>query len=213
MTSAWLRVASLLVLATTLYGCPRQIVDEDGGPMPDVDSGYFLPQGNAFEGPLNLNDARLQALDPSTLRAGSTPCRAPVLVRVTRVVDGDTFNMNGIDGSVFGPVRMIGIDTPEIEHPGQPAECYGAEATEFTEQLDGHLVWLTFDNECQDSFERLLAYVHIGAGSGDLWERQLLRRGFASEFAVGNNRAYASQFQTDEAQAVDAEAGLWGACP
>src|SRR5439155_14489262 len=43
---------------------------------------------------------------------------------VERVVDGDTVRFVGI-----GPVRLIGIDTPEVH--GQ-VECYGPEASAFT---------------------------------------------------------------------------------
>ena len=45
---------------------------------------------------------------------------------VLDVLDGDTarIRMEGYEGSV----RIVGIDTPEIEHPGKPAGCFGYEA-------------------------------------------------------------------------------------
>jgi micrococcal nuclease len=47
--------------------------------------------------------------------------------RVTKVTDGDTIRLSGI-----GPVRLIGIDTPEVY--GE-AECFGREASEFAQRL------------------------------------------------------------------------------
>lgn len=197
-----------LALSLLLAGCPRQL-ERDSGP-PEEDSGE--DPGNPFDGPIVLDDARVRGLDPTRLRAADVPCREPVLVRVYRVVDGDTIDVRGEDVVLDVPVRLIGIDTPEIAHPPEPADCYGDEARDFTAQLQGRLVWLTFDNTCWDGFSRLLAYVHIGAGDGDLWQRQLLRRGFATVLTVGGNRTYASVFERDEASAAMAGAGLWSAC-
>lgn len=49
---------------------------------------------------------------------------------VKRIVDGDTFWID--DGSKKGvKIRIIGIDTPEIEHEDKPGEFYGEEAKAF----------------------------------------------------------------------------------
>lgn len=172
--------------------------------------------GNGYDGPLLLDDERLAAIDGNGLRAGASQCHAPVRGRVYRVVDGDTFHFTAADGSLDATVRIIGIDTPEIAHPDAmpptAADCYGDEARAFTMQLLDHQVWLTFDNDCYDPYDRLLAYVHIGAGAGDFFERQLLRRGLARVLTVGSNRQYASLFRDDESAAMTANAGLWSAC-
>src|SRR5688572_13646556 len=66
-----------------------------------------------------------------------------VLARV--VIDGDTLIVSAgsdlktpdnrpLDGET---IRLIGVDTPEIEHPPEPAECYGNEAKAFTEGAIG----------------------------------------------------------------------------
>jgi micrococcal nuclease len=202
-------VAAALLLA----GCPRQVGSGDAGAEAGpVDAGYDPETGNRFEGPIVLDDERVRGLDPSALRAGRTPCRAPILGRVYRVSDGDTIHVEGTSEIVDLDVRFIGVDTPEVAHDGMPAECYGDQATDFTEQLRGHLVWLTFDEDCTDRFGRTLAYVHVGAGDGDMWERQLLRRGYATVLTIGGNDTYAAQFETDEAAASSEDAGLWGFC-
>lgn len=198
-----------LLLAFLLVGCPRQ-VGMDGGT--GADASYDPSLGNLYEGPLDLDDDRVAAIDPSTLRAGATPCREPILVEVYRIVDGDTIYVRGNSPVIDADVRFIGVNAPEIAHPPAAEECYGDEATTFTSQLEGHLVWLTFDNDCFDPYDRLLAYIHIGAGDGDFWQRQMLRRGFAHVLTVGADRTFSSTFGADEAFGNMSGAGLWSAC-
>jgi micrococcal nuclease len=200
-------------LAVLLAGCPRVPGAPDGG-RPPGDAGDYDPvTGNRFEGPIFFDDARVMRIDPSTLQGGPSPCRRPLLGRVTQVTDGDTFHLRGVSEIAELQVRMIGVDTPEIAHDGMPAQCYGDEAATFTRQLTGRLVWLTFDTGCLDRYERSLAYVWIGSGPGDLWQRQLLRRGLARPLAVPPNLTYAGIFEDDRASAVSANLGLWASCP
>jgi endonuclease YncB( thermonuclease family) len=205
-------VALVLACSAALSGCPRRIgIDEDAG-LPEVDSGYDPVAGNRFTGSVILDDERVRALDGASLRAGTSPCRAPLLARVYRIVDGDTVMIRGESAVVDAPLRMTGINTPEIAHPPQPAQCFGDQATTFTTQLLNRLVWVTFDAECFDPFDRLLGYVHVGAGEGDFWQRQLLRRGYATVLTVGGNRTYSGVFTADEQFANMSSAGLWSAC-
>jgi micrococcal nuclease len=51
-------------------------------------------------------------------------------VTLGRVVDGDTLELRG--GT---RVRLIGVDTPETVHPDFGHECFGEEATRYTERL------------------------------------------------------------------------------
>lgn len=213
-------VVLALAAAFPAIGCVRDGVSspdagggvEDGGvDAPSADAGPWAP--NDFEGPIVFDDARLDALDPATLPEGRSPCRAPILARVTDVTDGDTFSISGITESLRTRVRIIGVDAPEIAHADMPAQCYGNEAAAFTRQLVDHHVWLTFDATCFDPFDRLLAYVHIGPGDGDMWERQLLRRGLARTLTIRPNDTFSSIFASDQGQADLANLGLWGACP
>lgn len=218
-----------MVLAATCLlalagGCPRERGGGDGGTVPDAatDAGVDAAEdagppydplvGNSFEGPLNLDDARVGDMDPSALPSATSPCREPVMARVSRVVDGDTVLVSGITASLDGPVRLIGVDTPEIAHDGMSAECWGDNARDFTNELVGRTVWLTFDDECTDRFDRLLAYVWVGPGPQDLWERQLLRRGHGTLLVVSPNDAHESTLAQDEYVARTEDAGLWSAC-
>ncbi len=153
----------------------------------------------------------LEDIDPSTLPAGASPCRPPVLGRVTYVVDGDTAYITTDEGEE--DVRFIGVDTPEIAHEGNPADCYGDEAADFTRSaLEGKTVWLTFDGECRDYYDRTLAYIHTGDGDGDFYERELLQGGWASTLAIEPNTSFEDLFNEDERDARDAGQGLWSAC-
>ena len=196
------------VIFTT--GCPRPVGEPDAGTADpcEEDPG----PGNAFDGAMSLDDERVRAIDPTCLRQGATACRPPFLARVTQVLDGDTIQVLGEGIVVNARVRMIGIDTPEVSHDGSPSDCYGPEANDFTEQLDGRLVYVSFDADCYDDFDRLLGYVHVGEGTGDMWQRQLLRRGLATAFTINPNRSFAAQFQDDEREAESRNQGLWSAC-
>jgi micrococcal nuclease len=164
------------------------------------------------EDPLVLDDSHVTSVDPTTIPDRvSSPCMEPVMVTVTRIIDGDTVFVNGT--GIADRVRMIGVNAPEIEHPSMPAECYGDEATAFTAALQSRQVWLTFDVECRDDFDRLLAYIWVGNGPQDLWSRQLVRRGYARAFPFEPNTSFADLITMDQAAASAADAGLWGACP
>ncbi|NIX23075.1 MAG: hypothetical protein GWN07_25870 [Actinobacteria bacterium] len=164
------------------------------------------------EDPLVLDDSRVTSVDPETIPDRvSTPCMAPVMVTVTRIIDGDTVFVNGT--GIADRVRLIGVDAPEIAHDGMAAECYGDEAMAFTAALQSRQVWLTFDVECRDDFDRLLAYVWVGNGPQDLWSRQLVRRGYARAFRFEPNTSFADLLNMDQGVASGADAGLWGACP
>lgn len=200
--------ALAISLGLLLVGCPRPVPQVDGGP-----EGCVGNAGNPFDGPIVLDDDRVSATNPACLPAGAAPCLPPHLGRVTFVTDGDTLHVEGTVPEVFlMDVRMIGVDTPEVGHGGEPSDCFGEDAAAFTDQLDGRLVWLTFDDECTDRFGRNLAYVHVGDGTGDLWERQILSRGMGRVLTIAPNDSYAPTFEQDEARAQSADAGLWGTC-
>jgi micrococcal nuclease len=72
------------------------------------------------------------------------------------VIDGDTVDVI-INGSEER-VRLIGIDTPETKKRNSPIECFGPEATVFTQQLlpVGTPVYIERDVVNRDDFGRLL---------------------------------------------------------
>lgn len=176
------------------------------------DTGQDSPDTGGDSGTTTQRDDPLSFIDSSTLPAGGNPCRAPTFGEVQDVTDGDTIRV--MTGRGSESVRLIGIDSPEVDHDGDGDECWANEATTFVrDTLEGTNVWLTFDAECEDHFERTLAYVHVGVGDRGFFQRTLLLNGFAEAFSVSPNTAFASQFSADEQIARDNGEGQWSACP
>jgi micrococcal nuclease len=149
-----------------------------------------------------------ERIDPADLPAAPSPCREPILVRVNDVVDGDTAWVDNGTGSE--KIRFIGIDAPEMSGGG---ECFSSEATHHVrERLEGRHVWLTFDSECEDHYGRTLAYLHTAPSVDGFVQRELLRGGWVSTFAVRPNTAFEETFSGDQQVAQAADAGVWGAC-
>ena len=139
------------------------------------------------------------------------PAEAPIQsqfaegpVEVARVVDGDTLLLRS-----GHRVRLIGIDTPEIEHEDRPAEPLGREASRFTAQLVGDgPVRLEFDRERRDQYHRLLAYVHLP--DGRLLNEEIVRAGYSRaevHYAFRSDRK--RQFLAAEEAAKAERRGMW----
>lgn len=134
-----------------------------------------------------------------------------IIATVVEVIDGDT-----VDLSIAGHrqrVRLIGVDTPETKHPRKPVECYGHEATVFTESLLAHgiEVRLERDSEARDAYDRLLVYVY--RNSDDMFiNLELVRKGFARPLIIEPNLTYADKFTAAARYAQANNWGLWQAC-
>ena len=153
----------------------------------------------------------IRAVQPSSLLQGENPCREPELLEVDYVHDGDTLFVVQEGGGSQEKVRIIGLDTPEID----PVECYGEEARDYLRSLlpEGQLVWLSFDTECEDDYGRSLAYVHLGAASVEEFVNwSLLRHGFATVYTWDDTDTFADLFVAAEADAREEDLGLWSAC-
>lgn len=131
--------------------------------------------------------------------------------RILSVVDGDTVVVR-VEGA-SETVRLIGIDTPETNHPTRPVECYGAEATAVATELvpPGTTVRLERDVEPRDRFGRLLAYVHRTA-DGLFVNLALVERGAAVANAYPPNLARQRDLDAADRRARAAGLGLWGQC-
>ena len=158
---------------------------------------------------LDADDAAVRAL--TDLPEGRDPCAPPRLARVDFTVDGDTWYGTYEDDGSQAHIRMIGIDTPEVSHEGEAADCYGNEAwTYAAAQLEGRLAWLTFDGDCEDDYGRTLAYVTVDDQDVN---RLLVERGYACVLYIPPNGAdRAAEFAELEDLAQAAGRGLWTAC-
>jgi micrococcal nuclease len=124
--------------------------------------------------------------------------------RVERVVDGDTIALESGER-----IRYLLVDTPENT---TEVECFGPEATRFNADLvEGADVDLAYDEECEDDYGRLLAYVTVQDREVN---SLLVERGFGCALFIPPNGAdRREEFESLEAQARAAGRGLWGTCP
>lgn len=166
---------------------------------------------SATDADINADDSRTTRANEKEIRGlKSGPIAAGPLVTVTRVIDGDTIEVDLRGRTV--DVRLIGIDTPETVHPSEPVGCFGPEASNFTKtRLEGKQVRLGFDVEKTDRYGRTLGYIWL---DGKLFNRMLVRQGFAQVSTYPPNVKYVERFSAAQRQARDSNAGLWGAsCP
>ena len=127
-------------------------------------------------------------------------------IKVTRVIDGDTIEIEGGER-----VRYIGIDTPETVDPRKPVQCFGVEASNKNKELvEGKTVRLEKDITDRDKYNRLLRYVYVGDTFINL---ELVKQGFAYSYSYPPDIKYQEQFVKAQQEAKDANQGLWSACP
>ena len=128
----------------------------------------------------------------------------PDTATVTRIIDGDTVELEGGER-----VRYLMVNTPETT--GGKNECYGANAVQFnTDLVLNKEVELRFDVEKTDQFGRTLAWVTVG----DMEVNTLIiERGFGCLLHIppnGSDRL--AEFEMLEQTARLSMRGLWGAC-
>jgi len=135
---------------------------------------------------------------------------------VAKVVDGDTavVRVNGEDRRV----RFLGVDTPETVHPTKGVQPYGKEASNFTkESLTGRNVWLEYDKNPTDRYNRHLAYIWLSKPSKinesairrDMFNAKLLAGGYAKVMIIKPNNRYADLFNKIQDEAKKSKLGMW----
>jgi micrococcal nuclease len=120
---------------------------------------------------------------------------------VQRVVDGNTLVLG--TGERAG---LIGVNTPETDHPKKAVEAFGKEASAFTKRMvEGKLVRLEFDpvasghNDGKDRYSRTFAYVFLQDGMH--LNAEIIRQGYG--FAVSGTPPlkYQNEFRRLELEA------------
>ena len=164
---------------------------------------------------LLLTIATLAACTP-TYEGGPEPCRGQTLVGVMEAIDGDTIDVEIRGGDGAGTterVRLLGVDTPEVDHNDSAAsQCYGVLAWNATIDFAvGEEAYLTFDAECTDTYGRSLAYLYR-ASDGLFVNQQLIEQGFARTCARSPNDTFSADFAAAEQGAQAEQRGLWGTC-
>lgn len=146
--------------------------------------------------------------------APSTPETPSSYVAITKVVDGDTFDVL-VDGKTER-VRVIGIDTPETVDPRKTVQCFGQEASESARTLlTGKRVHLDADptQGDRDRYGRLLRYAY--REDGLFFNEWMIQQGYAHEYTYVTPYQFQQAFKAAEREAREAGRGLWAedACP
>ena len=147
----------------------------------------------------------LSAVAAAAVGAASDSRRSdPLLVRA--VIDGDT-----IDVAMYGRVRLLGIDAPEVGRGFDTSAPFGHEARERLSQIVlRRWVRLEYDVPAVDVYNRRLAYVVTE--SGEFVNATLVREGLARVSArVPLSRL--AELKRAEAEAQAFRRGMWGAAP
>ncbi len=137
---------------------------------------------------------------------GKTAENADKIRLVTRVIDGDTIEIEG-----GAHVRYIGMDTPEVVDPRKPVQCFGLEAQRRNKELvEGKRVFLEKDVSEVDKYSRLLRYVYV---DNRFVNWILVNEGLARVATFPPDVKYQSRLLEAEWNARDNKRGLWTACP
>lgn len=126
-----------------------------------------------------------------------------VWVRVKWVADGDTIILH--DGR---HIRYIGIDTPEIDQRKQRDEPLARKARSVNRQLvEGWRLRLVYDQEKNDRYGRVLAYVY--RSDGLFVNAELIRRGLAHILYKKPNTSKAQLLLSVQRDAMKAGQPIW----
>ncbi len=124
------------------------------------------------------------------------------VVKVKRVVDGDTLLLTGGER-----VRLIGVDTPETKHPQKPVERFGKEAHLFTKRIvEGKEVRLEYDWQRKDRYGRLLAYVYLMDGT--FLNAEIIKQGYGFAYPKYPFK-YLEEFRRYERETRENNRKLW----
>ncbi len=146
---------------------------------------------------------------PAESTADDTPnISESKLYKVIKVVDGDTIKVD-MDGKTE-TIRLIGIDSPEVNDARESVKCFGEEASnKAREILYGKNVKLEADNTQgeRDKYGRLLRYVFLEDGTNI--NKMMIDEGYAYEYTYKFPYKYQSEFKEAEIEAKNAKKGLW----
>ncbi|MBI5220868.1 MAG: thermonuclease family protein [Candidatus Liptonbacteria bacterium] len=154
----------------------------------------------------NARDKLQSSSSPSDLVSSASELAFANGVKVVRVIDGDTIEIEGGER-----VRYIGMDTPEVADFRQPVQCFGAEAARRnTDLVASQTVRLEKDISERDRYQRLLRYVWLG---GEMVNLRLVAEGYARVATFPPDVKYQKDFAEAEQGARANQLGLWGSCP
>lgn len=155
---------------------------------------------NAQPPAVNEQQINISAEISTGSATNAKPSSDDQLSLVTRIIDGDTLEVNGED-----VVRLIGIDTPEHNN------CYFTEAkVKLSDLTLGENIRLEKDISDRDRYQRLLRYVYV---DDVLVNNYLVYEGFAKATSYPPDIKQQDLLRSSEQAARSENKGMWGACP
>jgi micrococcal nuclease len=122
---------------------------------------------------------------------------------VAHVVDGDTVVLANAQ-----KVRLLGIDAPEMEREGQPADFLAHKAKQVLADLaQGKRLRLEYDRLRYDRYGRTLAYLFLPDGTN--LSREMVRQGLAHVYTVPPNMRFREELLAAQREAISAHRGIW----
>jgi micrococcal nuclease len=174
--------ALVVVLTMCIAGCSQAPMAPDSGQPPVMSI-------------LAARDITAGAAEGSRVKA-----------TVTRVIDGDTIEVN-IGGAVHR-LRYIGVDAPEPDSVDTNTRNIALKsAGNNNEMVGGKTVELEKDVSETDRYGRLLRYVYV---DGLMANAELVRLGYAQATPYPPDTRYQGKFSELQRSAQQARAGMWG---
>ena len=134
---------------------------------------------------------------------GDERARPPQEALVVQVVDGDTLVLAG-----GIKVRVLGIDAPEMEKDGRPADFLAHQAKATLGELTlNRKITLSFDRLRYDHYGRLLAYLFLPDHT--LVNAEMVRLGMARVYFIAPNLRYQKVLVAAQQEAIGAQRGVW----
>ena len=131
-------------------------------------------------------------------------------VKYAGCVDGDTIKVMIKDKKVT--VRLLAVDTPEVEKEDKAGEYYGKEASEYTCKRikKAKKITLEYDDNSDkyDKYDRLLAWVFL---DDNLLQTDLVRLGYARVAYLYDDYKYADILKDKQELASAKGIGIWNA--
>jgi len=162
----------------------------------------FSTQAEIFQwvddnGSKNFSDKPHQGAKSLKIKPGYT------YYQIKKIYDGDTILLtNGLK------VRLLGINTPEVERRNKLAQVGGEVAKSWLQKrLKNKKVRLESDVEKKDKYGRLLA--HIFTENKEHINIELVKQGLASVNIHPPNLKYTDELIKAEQQAEQARLGIW----
>lgn len=156
-----------------------------------------------------LIQRELQSLDPAIVMGEIDELQSDTNL-VTKVVDGDTFKISR--NHTEDTVRLLSIDTPELNQSTNQPDCYALEASLYLQSLILNQSVILVPDTLQpdrDRYGRLLRYVYLPDNT--FVNGLLVQEGYARAYTKINSD-HLNYILNLEDQARQQQKGLWSAC-